>query len=63
MSDRYEVKSAIPLESGSVRDGVRHSTAAVRGFQIFDNFENKRLPDSYMSRSEAQDECDRRNGR
>ena len=63
MSDRYEVKSAIPMETGSVRDGVRQSTAVARGFQIFDNFENKRLPDSYMSRSEAQEECNRRNGK
>ncbi len=63
MSDRYEVKSAIPTETGVVREGAIHSTPPVRGFQIYDNFESKRLPDTFMSRSEAQEECDRRNGR
>lgn len=63
MSDRYEVRSAIAAEVGGGRNGERTFTPAVRGFQLFDTQENKRLPDMYMSRAEAQDECNRRNGR
>ncbi|WP_431078462.1 hypothetical protein [Pseudomonas siliginis] len=63
MDERYTVKSAIHTETGSVRNGVINSSVAPRGFQIYDTIENKRHPDCYMSRSEAQQECDRRNGR
>lgn len=63
MSDRYVVRSAIAIEEGSVRNGVVRSTRAPQGFQIHDTFEDKREPDFYMSRAEAQDKCDRRNGR
>lgn len=63
MSERYVVKSAIPVETGGARNGERTFTPAVHGFQLFDTLEAKRLPDTFMSRSEAQEECDRRNGR
>ncbi len=62
MDERYIVKSAIHTETGSVRNGVLTSNVAPKGFQIYDTIENKRHPDYYMSRGEAQDECDRRNG-
>ncbi len=63
MSDRYEVRSVIPVEMGAVRDGVRHVVPSQSGFQLYDKLNDERLPDTYMSRAEAQDECDRRNGR
>lgn len=63
MDERYIVKPTIHTETGSVRNGVVTSHVAARGFQIYDTIEKKRHPDCYMSRSEAQDECDRRNGR
>lgn len=63
MSDQYVVRSSLPVEIGSIRDGVRQSVPYSHGFQIHDTFADKRLPDMYMSRAEAQAECDRRNGR
>ncbi len=63
MDDRYIVKPTIHTEIGSVRNGVITSNVAPRGFQIYDTIEQKRHPDSFMTRGEAQDECDRRNGR
>lgn len=63
MSDRYEVRSTIPVEMGAVRDGIRHAVRSPSGFQLYDKLNDERLPDTYMSRAEAQEECDRRNGR
>lgn len=63
MEERYIVKPTINTETGSKRDGVMTSHAVARGFQIYDTAENKRHSDSYMTRAEAQDECNRRNGR
>lgn len=63
MPDRYVVRSAIAAEQGSARDGERIFQPAPKGFQIYDTHEEKRSRETYMTRGEAQEECDRRNGR
>lgn len=63
MSERYVVKIAISPEVGGVCNGKRTVSNPSGGFQIYDTFESKHHPDIYMSRPEAQAECDRRNGR
>ncbi|WP_282395783.1 hypothetical protein [Pseudomonas sp. PS01298] len=63
MSDRFIVVNARPFDGGkhAADAGQNHSKA--RGFVILDREENKRLSDAFLIRKEAQEECDRRNGR
>jgi len=63
MSDRFIVVNARPLDrSKHVLEG-RENHLKARGFLILDREENRRLSDTYATRDEAQDECDRKNGR
>lgn len=62
MADRYIVVNARPLDrSRFVVNGCENHFKA-RGFLILDREEDRRLPDVFHSRAEAQSECDRRNG-
>ena len=62
MGTRYVVVHAIPVETGSVRNGARfYSTTVPVGFDIYDNQDKRRLKPTYPTRTEAEDECERRN--
>lgn len=63
MSNRFVVINARPLARNNGSEGVHQNHYKARGFLVLDKEENKRLPDVFMARSEAQEECDRRNGR
>lgn len=62
MIQRFVVVPAIPIESGSVRNGTRfYSTTVSAGFDIYDNQDKQRLQFTYPTRIEADVECERRN--
>ncbi|QAY85793.1 hypothetical protein [Pseudomonas arsenicoxydans] len=58
MIPRFAVVPAIPMETGSTRNGSRFycKTASI-GFNLYDNEEKRRLPTHYASREEADKEC------
>lgn len=62
MIQRFVVVPAIPTKTGSVCNGTRfHSTTVPTGFDIYDNQDKRRLKPTYPTRTEAEDECERRN--
>jgi len=61
MSDRFIVVNARPMEYGQVRGNALSMNRVARGYLILDKHQGERLPKCYMSRSEAQEECNRRN--
>ena len=62
MIQRFVVVPAIPIETGSIRNGTRfHSTTVPTGFDIYDNQDKQRLQFTYPTRIEADVECERRN--
>lgn len=61
MSDRFIVVNARPMEHGQVRASALSMNRVARGYLILDRHQGERLPECYVSRSEAQEECDRRN--
>ena len=61
MSDRFIVVNARPIEGGRRRDNAQPPHWKVRGYLILDILEDRRLPTSYSTRLEAQEECDRKN--
>ncbi|MNH46655.1 hypothetical protein D3C79_1095320 [compost metagenome] len=63
MQDRFIVVNARPLEGVKPRDKSEPPHWAVHGYRILDTLVNKRLPGVFKSRIEAQEECDRRNGK
>jgi len=60
MGARFVVVHAIPTETGSARDGARFY-AVQSGFDVYDNQDKRRLNPTYPTRTEAEDECERRN--
>lgn len=63
MQDRFVVVNSRPLEGVKPRDPTEAPHWKVRGYRILDTMMNKRLPDVFKGREEAQEECNRRNGR
>ena len=62
MNKRFVVIPAIPIETGSVRNGTRfYCGTAPIGFNIYDNDEKSRSKAVYQTRSEAEGECQRLN--
>ncbi|CAI8817307.1 hypothetical protein EMIT0P218_10845 [Pseudomonas sp. IT-P218] len=62
MVSRFVVVPGIPKETGSVRNGSRYySTMAPSGYNIYDNKEKTRLPESFPTRMEAEAECEAKN--
>ena len=61
MSVRFIVVNARPMEHGQGSGSAHPASRLARGYLILDRHQDQRLPDCYMSRSEAQEECDRRN--
>lgn len=62
MISRFVVVPAIPVETGSMRNGSRfYCKTAPIGFIIYDNQEKLRLKTAYQAREEAEDECQRLN--
>ena len=61
MSVRFVVVNARPMEHGQDSGSANPASRVTRGYLILDRHQDQRLPDCYMSRSEAQEECDRRN--
>lgn len=59
MSDRFVVGSEQAPDPGKGNS----PNYVPRGFQIYDTHEERFHPGVYSNRSEAQEECDRRNGR
>ncbi len=58
MISRFVVVPAIPMETGSVRNGSRfYCQTAPIGFSIYDNEEKLRLKNIYQTREEAEGEC------
>ena len=55
---RFVVIPAIPIETGSARNGTRfYCETAPVGFNICDNDEKSRSKAAYQTRSEADGEC------
>lgn len=64
MGARFVVVHAIPTETGSARNGARfYATTVLAGFDIYDNHDKQRLKPTYPTRTEAEDECERRNAK
>ena len=62
MIQRFVVVPAIPIETGSIRNGTRfHSTTVPGGFDIYDNQDKQRLQFTYPTQIEADAECERLN--
>jgi hypothetical protein len=62
MISRFVVVPAIPIETGSMRNGARfYCKTAPIGFNIYDNEEKLRLKTTYQAREEADAECQRLN--
>ncbi|MNP47603.1 hypothetical protein D3C76_1416680 [compost metagenome] len=62
MTSRFVVVPAIPTETGSIRSGSRfYSSTVPSGFNIYDNKEKCRLPLSFLTRAEAETECEVKN--
>lgn len=62
MLSHFFVVPAIPKESGATRNGVRfYCQTEPIGFDIYDNVEKRRLPLTFPSSGEAEDECRRLN--
>lgn len=62
MNTRFIVIPAIPIETGSVRNGTRfYCETGPTGFNIYDNDEKLRSKVAYQTRSEADGECQRLN--
>lgn len=62
MISRFVVVPAIPIETGSVRNGARfYCKTAPIGFILYDNEERLRLKTTYQTREEAERECLRAN--
>lgn len=62
MIQRFVVVPAIPVETGSVRNGTRfHSATVTTGLDIYDNQDKQRLQFTYSTRIEADAECERLN--
>ncbi|MCP2226375.1 hypothetical protein OKW12_001782 [Pseudomonas silensiensis] len=58
MIPRFVVVPAIPTETGSTRNGTRfYCKTAPIGFNLYDNEEKRRLPTTYPTRTEAEEEC------
>jgi len=63
MQDRFIVVNSRPLEGIRPRNTSEPSHWKVRGYRILDTWNDKRLQELYPSRAEAQEECDRINGK
>lgn len=62
MISRFAVVPAIPMETGSMRNGTRfYCKTAPIGFNIYDNEGKLRLKITYQTRLEAESECERFN--
>lgn len=62
MNSRFVVVPAVPIETGSVRNGTRFYCETVSaGFNIYDNAEKLRSKVTYQTRAEADGECQRLN--
>jgi hypothetical protein len=58
MIPRFVVVPAIPTETGATRNGTRfYCKTAPIGFNLYDNQEKRRLPTTYLTRMEADQEC------
>lgn len=63
MKQRFIVVNSRPLEGIKSRDPSESPHWKVRGYRILDTRTDKRLPELYPSRADAQEECDRRNSK
>ncbi len=63
MQDRFIVVNSRPLEGIGPRNPSEPPHWKVHGYRILDTRNDKRLPELYPNRAEAQAECDRRNGK
>jgi len=63
MQDRFIVVNSRPLEGIRPRNTSAPPHWKVRGYRILDTWNDKRLPELYLSRVEAQADCDRKNGK
>lgn len=62
MISRFVVVPAIPMETGSLRNGSRfYCQTAPIGFNLYDNEEKLRLKTTYQTQEEAESECQRVN--
>jgi hypothetical protein len=62
MISRFVVVPAIPMDTGSLRNGSRfYCQTAPIGFNLYDNEEKLRLKTTYQTREEAESECQRIN--
>jgi hypothetical protein len=62
MISRFVVVPAIPIETGSTRNGSRfYCQTAPIGFNVYDNEEKLRLKANYQIRGEAENACQRLN--
>ena len=60
MVSRFAVVPAAPTETGSSRKGMRcYCKTASLGFNIYDNVKKLRSQATFLSREEAEAECER----
>lgn len=59
MLSRYVVVPAVPIDTGSMREGGRYYCKTVsKGFDLYDNQDKQRLKPTFATRLEAEAECD-----
>ncbi|VVQ10304.1 hypothetical protein PS928_03606 [Pseudomonas fluorescens] len=59
MVSRFVVVPAVPTETGSSRKGMRgYCKTATLGFNIYDNEKKLRSQATFLSREEAETECE-----
>lgn len=63
MPVRFVVVNSRPMEHKKKRESWEPPHWKVRGYRILDTRTDKRLPELYPSRADAQEECDRRNSK
>jgi hypothetical protein len=62
MIQRFVAVPAIPVETGSIRQGIRfYATTVPSGFDVYDNQDKRRLKLTFPTRTEAEADCERRN--